>query len=715
MNPRTSAPEEGPFSAHWLAALGLMAAVCLVLAFDAGTSNWVMDADEAVHAVEGLRLFDALVHGEWMGFLERLYFPERWQAPVQDHLRWYGGVHKLSLLPSFALLGQNESGARLISVVWLALAWWGLLKLAQRVALRDEGWTVLGASLLLAGCPNLLTFAPQCLIETSALATAVLAFLAYLRFLDRLGDPWAAVRAGLALGLAVLTKYDHGLILVASLGSAELWRARGSPRALWVDRSWLLFASAAACFAAWVAHPDKWTAFLDTLEHPAYGNPRELVLNPLASLLVELTSAPAAAAALLVAWGFGARAARTPKLRALWLYASLSAVLLAVRGRFQFRYHYVEMAFALVLVAVLVPEWIARWCARLESAAAVGEQGRRDRSVRAAAAVFALIAVASALVLIWQARNPGGFQNAVRALVERPLAFLAPRLGLRASARDHALDVARGAEALVQLLRGGLLGAALAAALAACLCWTAGRGQLPHHATRERWAWVALLALVPGGMDFARTLPQRVNFEYEAAPILRKVLEYVRHSAAGRRRVLLAGGFDQLANNTLRFELLCRPEHGAPRFDDVEVVGDMIGSLVLPPGPRIEHWSAILREAGESEQPDLVLILEPHAEFHYHLSVLAAAEEYRQAMQARGGWRPLPSAPRAFPELGCTVELWERDRAQPLGPAAPRAGDPAEFERVVRSVGEAGWRVRDDAWRHLRNPFLFPGRTGIAP
>ena len=203
------------------ASLALTLLVTATLVHATATTSATMDADEAVHAVEALRRYDDLARGELGRFLGDSYFPERWQPPVQDHLRWYPIVHSWSLLPSFALLGVDDFAARLPSIVWLAATCLVFHALAKRIAPRHGDLAGLLAVFLLLAAPNVITFAPQCLIETCSLFWAALSLFAYIRYVE---DPSArrAACAGAALAGALLTKYDHGLLQIACLGAVEL-------------------------------------------------------------------------------------------------------------------------------------------------------------------------------------------------------------------------------------------------------------------------------------------------------------------------------------------------------------------------------------------------------------------------------------------------------------------------------------------------------------
>src|SRR5262245_23667781 len=207
----------------------LAAAACLDLGLVVHATRWTMDADEAVHAIEALRLHEHLERGELGAFLVDSYFPERWQPPVDPHLRWYPCLHAWLTLPSFALLGVSDFTARLPSVVLLFLTSLVFFALGARLARSLRAASGLTASLLVLAAPNLLTFSAQCLIGTAVLFACFLALLAYLWSLDRDHPPGRAVLAGLALAAAILTKYDHGGVLAASLGLCELLRVRCSP------------------------------------------------------------------------------------------------------------------------------------------------------------------------------------------------------------------------------------------------------------------------------------------------------------------------------------------------------------------------------------------------------------------------------------------------------------------------------------------------------
>jgi hypothetical protein len=686
----------------WTLAGGLLAlAACGFLAWTACTSRWVMDADEAVHAVEGLRRYDALRHGELASFLERCYLPDRWQPPVQDHVRWYGIVHSLSLVGSFALLGPGEAAARLPSVLWLALAIALFAWLAHRLAPQGPRLAAFAAVFLLLSSPNLLTFAPQCLIETSSLATCALAFAAHVRFLERPLVSSRALVAGAALGLALLAKYDHGLILAASLGVSELVRHRMRPAALARSRAWVPFAVAGVIFAAWLAHPEKLQAFRDALAHPAFGTPRTMLLNPLASWLLELTSSPLVAIGAVVVLLSPRRAWGDERLRALWIYAALSMLLLVVRARFQFRYHYVEAPFALLYLAVLVPQLAS-------------DLGRALREGRPRAGAWLLSASAAGFgLLAWVQLGGASFAGLFGRLFQLVYDAFPGHLGLSLEPRHYADSLVSGFRAALALSGWGWIGALAALGGLGFLLHRPAHGIPPGRVPRALAA-LAVLACVPGAVQLAATLPERIDWEYEGTPELRPLIDHVASRCPSSGEVLLGGGWDQLSNNTLRFELLTRGPGRNGRFEDLDVVGDMIGSIVLPPGPRILHWARVLDGGVPGEQPEAVVLIRAQADFRYRVTLLDANDLYKERMRERG-W--ISSPEQAFDGLGCTVQVFHRgqgagDSAGAGPPWTPAASDGG---RVIGIAGERGWLVKDDAWRHLRNPLLLPAAAADVP
>src|SRR5688500_5371777 len=112
--PAGAARRGGERSAFWLA-LGAAALAALFPGRTVWRPGGAMDADEAVHAIEALRLQDSLARGAWLELLREAWTPERWAPPVNPHVRWYPPVHALATVPFFSALGPSDFSARLPS------------------------------------------------------------------------------------------------------------------------------------------------------------------------------------------------------------------------------------------------------------------------------------------------------------------------------------------------------------------------------------------------------------------------------------------------------------------------------------------------------------------------------------------------------------------------------------------------------------------------
>jgi hypothetical protein len=217
------------------------------------------------------------------------------------------------------------------------------------------------------------------------------------------------------------------------------------------------------------------------------------------------------------------------------------------------------------------------------------------------------------------------------------------------------------------------------------------------------------VALGPGVVRLYARLPSMVDWELECHPETLAAEDYVGtfvRETPLPARVLLGGGWDQLANNALRWYVLTRavPDAG---YDVVVVVGDMIGSLVFPPEPRIRHWAERLATGAAGELPELVVLIHPDPErFLYRVRIGPEAPIYDDLLAARGGYRL--AGERFFPVLGARVAVWRR--AGELGPPVEgwqavlaRHGilpDTAgNASRVL--IGEQGWTIPDESPRHF--------------
>jgi 4-amino-4-deoxy-L-arabinose transferase-like glycosyltransferase len=678
-----------------LLALILSLAACGWLTRQVVASDWIMDADEAVHAVEALRRFDRLEHGRLGQFLVDCYLPERWQPPVQDHVRWYGIVHSLSLLPSFALLGPGDVAARLPSVLYLLGTCAVLYALARRLAPRHGAWAGLVAVALLLSAPNVITFTPQALTEACVLFWCHLGLYAYVRFVEDPASLRRALLTGGALAAAVLSKYDHGLLLVACLGVAELVRVRGRPLAILRAPALAVFAVPFLALALWLVHPDKWQAFRDTLAHPAYGTWRVIAANAAASWVYEYTSSLGALVLLAAGFLLALRRLDDPRVRGVWIYAVLSTLLLVARARFQFRYNLVEVPAFFVLAGALVPDALQRAAARATLTPAV----RLRRRALVAALAGALLLACAFLVL----RRPEALRGPLEGALGRVLGDGPGRLGLSRSPQEYADSLMVVLQRSLALAEVSVL--SLGAALLGLAAWQATASLGPTLPARHLRAFVLTVALatLPGAAAFWDRAEGMVRWEWEGAPQLGEVIAEVGQRTPVPGRLLLGGGWDQLTNNTLRWYLLTRELEPRPAYDEVQVVGDMIGSLVLPEPPRIDWWARVLREGQGDQLPERVVLLDWREDFLYQEAVGPEVEVYREILAQRPAYERL--AAEGFDELGLELEVWALRHDGLPALSDPRGAAAADLLGPTGRWTPGRWSISDYAWRHLDCPW----------
>lgn len=711
-----SAPHPGASAVRMRAAFCIVllasSLACGWLAWITWSTEWTMDADEAVHAVEALRLADRLEQGELAGFLRDTYFPERWQPPVNDHVRWYPFVHSWTLLPGFLVFGPSDFTARVPSIVFLFGSCLLLFELGRRLAPTHRAASAMLGPLLLLASPNVLTFSAQSLIEPVSLLTCLLALLAYVWAIDVPGADGRAARgdvtfprgiiAGLALGLAILTKYDHGGLLALCLGLAELGRLRFNVWRMLRTGSGLLFVLALACVLAWFAHPDKLEALKDSASHPFFGSTRLIFLDFVLTWFTEYGSGIAmgglAAAAVLLGW----RRWGDPRLRALWLWIALTTVFLALRARYHFRYNFVEAPAALLLAAVLVPEWIACWSAGLAA------ETSRFRQRFGTPAL--LLGVLASLLGAWMAVSPGAVFDLLGGGFGWFYDLREDHWGMTLPADSYVEHYALGYRRAVVYGGGSLLALGLGLLVAGTAALALDK--LPGERSLAPTALVAALAiaLAPGALRLHANLPDMVEWELECHPEFNEVNAFLVEETLAQvpTTLLLGGGWDQFTNNGVRWYLLI----GADRdlaYDDVDVRGDMIGSIVFPPEPRIAYWAEVLGTADAAELPDQVVLAKPGPDFLYLSRMGPEVAIYGEILASRGGYAL--TASRTFPLLDCTLEVHRRDGT---GPAALAAEDVAALlarhgiEPGVAGnasrfwVGEnEGWAMRDESLRHF--------------
>ena len=182
-------------------------------------------------------------------------------------------------------------------------------------------------------------------------------------------------------------------------------------------------------------------------------------------------------------------------------------------------------------------------------------------------------------------------------------------------------------------------------------CWAAARCFLRRYPAERVFApglvWTALAAAtLPGALRLYGDLREMVEWELECHPELNDVHAFINEHCPPPGTVLLGGGWDQLTNNGVRWYRITRAQGTVPGYDDVPVVGDMIGSLVFPPEPRIRHWAQVLGETGLLALPDRVVLVEPDPEtFLYRTRMGPEVAIYRD-IPGRARRLPQPRHPR---------------------------------------------------------------------
>ena len=661
-------------------AAGLALVACVCLGIHIYSSRWVMAADEAVHAIDGLRLYDDLHQGHLADFVKHTYFSERWQPPVNNHLRWYPFVHSWMQAASFLVLGPSDFSARLPSVICLFGSCLLFYAIAWRLAPLHRSLSGLVAVLLLLAAPNIVSFFADGLIESSIFFMTYLALLAYIRFLEAPDSRGRAMAAGAALAAAVLTKYDHGILLGLTVGLSEAVRARFHPVRALRSAALHLFATTGAILGLWFAHPDKIRALLDAGSHPFFGRPISMSVNYLATCFLEYTTDPAIAV-LIIFSAFTVYSYRHKSgIRAIWIFALIGFLFLMSRGRFRCRYNIVEAPAFLLLSAILLPEWIsglAKKMALWSRAAAVGTVGA---------------GVAGAGLAAYWLAHPGSLFGEFATLFRWLYAHGPKHLGLKLDAEHFVRYFAT--------LRGGFEDVQYAVLVVSAGILVVGVALL----IRRDWLPRALIAgllitFVPGAARLWIRAPRMVDWEINGSPALHEAIDLVEAHVPPRVEILLGGGWNNLANNTLRWYLLTG--YGPRAFEDIHVWGATIGSVVLPPEPRVAYWSMQLATAPAARLPDAVVLITPLENFLQHLDFDQDAVVYRRVLSTRTQYRL--EADRELPRAGCRVEVYRR---RP-GVEEPAVAVDAELPPPIE-VGKNGWMVGEDAWRGYWNPLIYP-------
>jgi hypothetical protein len=556
-------------------------------------------------------------------------------------------------------------------LIFYAIAW--------RLAPQRRSLSGLLAVLLLLTAPNTISFFANGLVEASTFFLCYLALLAYIWFLEEPDSRSRAMLAGAAIAAAVLTKYDHGILLALAIGLSEALRARFHPLRLLRSTALPLFATAGVILGLWFAHPGKIAALLDASKYSFFGGPRMMVVSSLSTWFLEY-SVDAVVGVLMIVSLFAAYPyRRRPGLRALWIFAVVGMSFLILRGRFRYRYNIVEAPAFLLLVSILLPVWIPAWSRRMRSWSRMSAMGITLAGV-----------LGSACGLYWLAHPDSlfnGFASVFRWLYE-----LGPRhLGLQREAEHYVR--------LLATLRGGIEDIQLTVLIVSAAALVVAVALLLRKPATPVLVVALLVTFIPGAVRLWIRAPRMVDWEIGGAPALHKVYAAVDRHLPRKVEILLGGAWNNLANNSLRWYLLTgyRPRD----YDDIRVWGATIGSITLPPGPRVAYWAQQLGRASAAELPGAVVLIEPRDNFLQRVDFDMDAVVYRRVMAAREQYRL--EAAYDLPETGCRVEVY---RIIP-GANAPAVPVGTELPPQIQ-IGEGGWLGSEDTWRNYWNPMIYP-------
>jgi hypothetical protein len=313
--------------------LGLIAVIVLDLLVVAilskqivNLSNYPFDSDEALHASRGLELTFDLQRGDIGAFLRH----SNQQSVYPPGSSWFEAL-------TFLLFGASTTTARLYSLASL----FGATIVMYAIGLeldRRNGWLagLIAVILTLTGQAVLIGSA-LAMLELPGLLVSFAAFLAYLKA-TRHSSSWLFVVTSLLLILAVLIKYPYGIVVIGSIGLAELInlaieRPVESPRS--ISLRWLLlFGPLVLGLVLWFMGDQKFDDFL----YYATLQPKQTEWNSLDNLVFyprsfALHYAPAAPFALLslasMAWA--TIQWRRSNLRLILLYSLLGLLLMTFK------------------------------------------------------------------------------------------------------------------------------------------------------------------------------------------------------------------------------------------------------------------------------------------------------------------------------------------------------------------------------------------------
>ena len=248
------------------------------------------DSDEAIHALDGVRIASDIYHLDGSSLFNHFYFSQ-----------WYPPLLPTFLAPFFLILGPTYWSARypvlLLAMVHLAL----IFRVSKDLTNRPAAGLI--TALLTATSPFLWIQSLVCMEEMLAMAGALVAILAYV-YVERqqLKPLWI----GVCLAFTLLTKLPIGVYTSAGVFLAMgLSPKKLKPKLRLITRAFLPLLAVAA---VWWAHPVKINDTISYLQAspPAYdswgwqeltrfwsGMLTTYTVSPLAGILV-LTSIPLA-------------------------------------------------------------------------------------------------------------------------------------------------------------------------------------------------------------------------------------------------------------------------------------------------------------------------------------------------------------------------------------------------------------------------------------
>lgn len=211
--------------------------------------DYPFDSDEALHAMRGLRLAFDLKKGDLGAFLRHFY---------RQSIYPPAGVCLETL--AFVVLGPSIVSARLCSLICLV----GAIPIIYAIGLKlDEewGWLIglVAAGLTLSSRPVLVQ-AALVMVEMPGVLVGFATLLAYLGTIDR-STPGTLLVTSFLMTLTLLTKYPYGVIILPTIGMAELlaWLSKSPHHCVKARvRRWAwLFLPGAAIIAIWFVGDGK--------------------------------------------------------------------------------------------------------------------------------------------------------------------------------------------------------------------------------------------------------------------------------------------------------------------------------------------------------------------------------------------------------------------------------------------------------------------------